>query len=104
MRPELQKRRLRLIHSGRLLPNGTLLFDWLVSLEERQKRAYTEDSKDVRGLKGAITPGKGKETTTWIHCSVGPAIDLDEVDDDGKLQVRKQSILSSCLDALIHYM
>ncbi|KAF9049916.1 DUF2407 ubiquitin-like domain-containing protein [Panaeolus papilionaceus] len=66
-RPELQTRRLRLIHSGRLLTDGTLLHAWLVSLEERQQRAKHDDTASNESIK-------------WIHCSVGPVIDLKEIE------------------------
>ncbi|KAH9002782.1 hypothetical protein EDB86DRAFT_3063289 [Lactarius hatsudake] len=38
-RPQLQRRRLRLIHAGRLLTDSTQLASWLGTLEERQQRA-----------------------------------------------------------------
>ncbi|TFK44449.1 DUF2407 C-terminal domain-containing protein [Crucibulum laeve] len=77
-RPELKDRRLRLIHSGRLLTDGTFLYSWLVSLEERQQRAATDDDT------GEQQPAKA---TTWIHCSVGPKLEPGEEGDDGKAQV-----------------
>ncbi|TFK23687.1 hypothetical protein FA15DRAFT_670287 [Coprinopsis marcescibilis] len=75
IRPELKDHRLRLIHSGRLLTDGTFVYSWLTSLEERQQRA-------------ALANGDGKlsskASTTWIHCSVGPKFTSsgDEVEEN----------------------
>ncbi|KAH7885475.1 DUF2407 ubiquitin-like domain-containing protein [Phlebopus sp. FC_14] len=66
-RPQLKDRRLRLIHAGRILTDGTLLHSWLSTLEGRQQRA------------SALNDGSGmsvqSSTITWIHCSVGPKIE-----------------------------
>ena len=79
VRPELQNRRLRLIHSGRLLSEGTLLYAWVISLEERQKRANADED---------ITDHISKTTTTWIHCSVGQPLEPGEGDtEDSNTQV-----------------
>ncbi|PPQ62921.1 hypothetical protein CVT24_006161 [Panaeolus cyanescens] len=79
-RPELQNRRLRFIHSGRLLTDGTLLHSWLVSLEERQQRAKHDDVASHEILK-------------WIHCSVGPVIDSKEQEaEDRPLQPQIQPV------------
>lgn len=75
-RPELENRRLRLIQSGRLLTDGTFLYAWLVSLEEKQQRANIETIE---------VPGK--IATTWIHCSVGPKTEKGESGEDEKEQV-----------------
>ncbi|KAF8893887.1 hypothetical protein BD779DRAFT_1753030 [Infundibulicybe gibba] len=61
--PDLKDRRLRLIHSGRLLTDGTFLYAWLTSLEER-----------------------GVSSTTWMHCSVGPKMEKDDELDDNREQ------------------
>lgn len=75
-RPQLKDHRLRLIHSGRLLTDGTFLHAWLVSLGERQRRATS-----------AITENDSDPTilTTWLHCSVGPKMEPGE-EDDTKVQ------------------
>jgi DUF2407 ubiquitin-like domain len=79
VRPELQNRRLRLIHSGRLLSEGTLLYAWVISLEERQKRANPDED---------ITGHISKTSTTWIHCSVGQPLEPGEGDtEDPNTQV-----------------
>ncbi|EFI28165.1 hypothetical protein CC1G_14192 [Coprinopsis cinerea okayama7 len=81
-RPELKDRKLRLIHLGRLLTDGTYLYSWLASLEERQRRAAEANNED--GL-------SWKPSTIWIHCSIGPklATPEDELREDttsGQLQ------------------
>ncbi|KAG8214392.1 hypothetical protein J3R82DRAFT_9385 [Butyriboletus roseoflavus] len=67
-RPQLQVRRLRLIHAGRLLTDGTLLHSWLSTLEERQLRATAPPSNDT-------SPSSQPHLITWLHCSVGPRLD-----------------------------
>ena len=77
-RTDLRDRRLRLIHSGRLLTDGTFLYAWLLSLEERQRRATADSSI-----------GSDTANSTWIHCSVGPKLASGEEEtDDGNTQVR----------------
>jgi hypothetical protein len=78
-RPQLKDRRVRLIHSGRLLTDGTFLYSWLTSLEERQKRAALEKGNGGQQPASAIT---------WLHCSVGPKIETSDQDDEGAIQVR----------------
>ena len=88
VRPELQNRRLRLIHSGRLLSEGTLLYSWVTSLEERQKRANGDED---------ITGHISKTTTTWIHCSVGQPLAPGEGDtEDSNSQVNRNLRITSC--------
>ncbi|KAF8160865.1 DUF2407 C-terminal domain-containing protein [Crassisporium funariophilum] len=70
-RPELHDRRLRLIHAGRMLSDGTFLYLWLLSLEERQQRANADDGLSAPNSK-----------TTWIHCSVGPTMEAGEAEAD----------------------
>jgi hypothetical protein len=84
----LKDRRLRLIHSGRLLTDGILLYSWLASLEERQKRAAPDDEKGAQNATATPT------TTTWMHCSVGPKLEAgEEESDEGKTQVSLHSIV-----------
>ncbi|KZP23272.1 hypothetical protein FIBSPDRAFT_919127 [Athelia psychrophila] len=75
-RPELQDRRLRLIHAGRLLTDGTLLYSWITTLEERQRRATDKGE----------TAESASVGTTWLHCSVGPKIEEGEDGEEGRLQ------------------
>lgn len=72
-------RRLRLIHSGRLLTDGTLLYPWLTSLEERQRRGNT--SEDQSSSKEILS------ATIWLHCSVGPVMEAGEDESLGSAQV-----------------
>ncbi|KAF7985969.1 hypothetical protein HWV62_43932 [Athelia sp. TMB] len=82
-RPELTDRRLRLIHAGRLLTDGTLLYSWITTLEERQRRAT--EYGDAAETASA--------STTWLHCSIGPKIEEGDETEEGRLQVRFLSIL-----------
>ncbi|KAF8496099.1 DUF2407 C-terminal domain-containing protein [Gautieria morchelliformis] len=79
-RTEVANRRLRLIHSGRLLTDGTLLYPWLLSLEERQRRAHSEDHTASKEPSGQLN------TLTWLHCSVGPVMEVGEDDERGATQ------------------
>ncbi|KAG6837807.1 hypothetical protein H0H93_016175 [Arthromyces matolae] len=76
-RPELKDRRLRLIHSGRLLTEGTFLYSWLASLEERQKRSTANDT--------SYEPQLSTSPATWMHCSVGLRLEPGE-SEEGNLQ------------------
>ncbi|KAG2138571.1 DUF2407 C-terminal domain-containing protein [Suillus bovinus] len=70
--PQLKDRRLRLIHAGRLLTDGTFLHEWLATLEERQVRASAR-SQEV---------SKEDQLVTWLHCSVGPVIEPGESEEE----------------------
>ncbi|KAF8549221.1 hypothetical protein OG21DRAFT_1500545 [Imleria badia] len=74
-RPQLKDRRLRLIHAGRLLTDGTLLHSWLSTLEDRQSRA-TSPSTDT------ASSSPQSHIITWLHCSVGPKIELGAETED----------------------
>jgi len=76
-RPQLKDRRLRLIHSGRLLTDGTLLYSWITTLEDRQRRANSDDINTLQ---------QASNITTWLHCSVGPKIEEGEEGEDAKTQ------------------
>jgi len=73
-RPELQRRRLRLIHSGRLLTDGTFIYSWLTSLEDKQRKAVKEVTaeEDIPSVSQALT---------WLHCSVGPELTQEEEEE-----------------------
>ncbi|GJE91718.1 DUF2407 ubiquitin-like domain-containing protein [Phanerochaete sordida] len=77
-RPALQDHRLRLIHAGRLLTDGTNLYAWLEALEEKQRRA-------VAGAEGAESAAGAGLPTTWLHCSVGPKLEPGE-EEETKVQ------------------
>lgn len=80
VRPELQRRRLRLIHSGRLLTNGTFIYSWLTSLEDKQRKAVKDvtTEEDIPSANQALT---------WLHCSVGPELTQEE-EEENLTQVR----------------
>lgn len=73
-RPTLHNRRLRLIHSGRLLTDGTFLYGWLTSLEGRQRRAKGEDG-DETDAPNSSTP------VTWLHCSIGAEMAAEDEEE-----------------------
>ena len=75
VRPELQKRRLRLIHSGRLLTDGVFIYSWLTSLEDKQRKAV----KDVSSEEAVPTTS---HVLTWLHCSVGPELTKEEEEEN----------------------
>ncbi|CAL1712203.1 unnamed protein product [Somion occarium] len=76
-RPQVKDRRLRLIHSGRLLADDTLLYSFLSSLEERQRGSASHGTTEP-------TPNS-PAPTTWLHCSVGPHMSALE-EEETKLQ------------------
>jgi hypothetical protein len=96
-RPQLQRRRLRLIHAGRLLTDGTQLASWLGTLEERQQRAATKgkDEPDLPTLPSTLTPGPSAPGyVPWLNCSVGaPLSDGEEDSNDAQPQVRWQLVI-----------
>ncbi|KAJ7690692.1 DUF2407 C-terminal domain-containing protein [Mycena rosella] len=73
LRPQLKDRRLRFIHSGRLLADATLLYSWLVELDEKQRQTPADDDSPP------LSP------TTWMHCSVGRELE-DGEDEEGNEQ------------------
>lgn len=85
MRPSLEKRRLRLIHSGRLLTDGTFLYGWIASLEEHQRRANvdTGTSRESTDSSAGVDAGGGHhhQEPIWLHCSIGPEIQEEEEED-----------------------
>ncbi|KAH9033327.1 hypothetical protein EDB84DRAFT_1588364 [Lactarius hengduanensis] len=83
-RPQLQRRRLRLIHAGRLLTDSTQLASWLGTLEERQQRAA---AKDKDGADSSIVPATPGPAGPWLlQCSVGPQLSEGDDDDDAHAQ------------------
>ncbi|KAJ3557177.1 hypothetical protein NM688_g1612 [Phlebia brevispora] len=70
-RSQLKDRRLRLIHSGRLLADDTVFCSWLASLEDKQHHNETSESFE------ASQP----PSTIWLHCSVGPQLQPGEADE-----------------------
>ncbi|KAJ7188577.1 DUF2407 ubiquitin-like domain-containing protein [Mycena filopes] len=77
-RPQLNDRRLRFIHSGRLLPDTTVVYAWLLALDEKQRQASAEDDSVPIS------------TTTWIHCSVGREIKEGEDEEVNEQKAQLQ--------------
>ncbi|KAL4073331.1 DUF2407 ubiquitin-like domain-containing protein [Scleroderma yunnanense] len=67
-RPQLEDRRLRLIHAGRILADGIRLHSWLTTLEEKQRHSASSNE-------APSPPIQPSSTVTWLHCSVGPKIE-----------------------------
>ncbi|KAJ4467763.1 DUF2407 ubiquitin-like domain-containing protein [Lentinula aciculospora] len=68
-RPEFKDRRLRLIHSGRLLTDGTLAFSLLKPMDQTERGAVSSHA-------------------AWLHCSVGQELEPSELEtDESKEQV-----------------
>ncbi|KAI0079503.1 hypothetical protein K474DRAFT_1592044 [Panus rudis PR-1116 ss-1] len=78
VRPQLTDRRLRLIHSGRLLADNIDIYALLTSLQEKYRRAAEGEAS---GHAVDDTP----PSTVWLHCSIGPQVTGDE-EDDSKVQ------------------
>ncbi|KAH9975627.1 DUF2407 C-terminal domain-containing protein [Russula compacta] len=90
-RPQLQRRRLRLIHAGRLLADGTQLASWLGAHEERQQRAATKSKDEPNPSTWPTLPGSAAAAAVpWLHCSVGAQ--LSEGEEDGEAQQQEAQI------------
>jgi len=87
-RPQLQRRRLRLIHAGRLLPDRTQLTSWLGTLEERQQRAAMTTVKGKEEADSSVLPAAAP--APWLHCSVGAQ--LTDGEEDGETQTQEAQI------------
>ncbi|EJD50502.1 hypothetical protein AURDEDRAFT_150207 [Auricularia subglabra TFB-10046 SS5] len=76
-RPLLERRRLKLIHAGRLLVDGTHVLEYLQTLESRaaSRTEHPGAEKDK---------GKDKRKPVWLQCSVGARLEPHE-EDDGAL-------------------
>ncbi|KAG9048953.1 hypothetical protein FS837_011596 [Tulasnella sp. UAMH 9824] len=85
MRPSLEKRRLRLIHSGRLLTDGTFLYGWIASLEEHQRRANVDTGTSRQSTDSSpsadTSGGHQRAEPIWLHCSIGPEIQEEQEED-----------------------
>ncbi|KAG8965546.1 hypothetical protein FRC00_000022 [Tulasnella sp. 408] len=85
MRPSLEKRRLRLIHSGRLLTDGTFLYGWIASLEEHQRRANVDTGTSRQSTDSSPAAdslgGHQRPEPIWLHCSIGPEIQEEQEED-----------------------
>ncbi|KDQ14989.1 hypothetical protein BOTBODRAFT_109072 [Botryobasidium botryosum FD-172 SS1] len=76
-RPTLQKRVLRLIHSGRILTNDTVFYAWLSTLEARQQRAVNSENATEDGS----ATSEDVKPKIKIHCSIGPEMTQEEEDE-----------------------
>ena len=79
----MSRRRLRIIHLGRVLSDAQNLSEYL---SKRDKRTTSPDPADAKG--------KGKEVVeqvTWLHCSVGAELAEGEEEGDGTSQVSVNS-------------
>ncbi|KAF9268737.1 hypothetical protein L218DRAFT_977202 [Marasmius fiardii PR-910] len=85
-RPELKNRRLRLIHSGRLLTDGIFLYSWLKKLDERQKKASALLERELDGFEESASSKPQSTVTSWLHCSVGREVEQNEEEMDDGLQ------------------
>ncbi|KAG8747240.1 hypothetical protein FRC10_001856 [Ceratobasidium sp. 414] len=84
LRPGLEKRRLRLVHAGRILTDGIRLVPWLDALETRARNAASAANRSAASsptsptfpTRTSISPshhaGPISSADTWIHCSIGP--------------------------------
>ena len=103
-RPKLQRRRLRLIHAGRLLADSTHLASWLGTLEERQQQQQQQQRTATKARdesdpsifanappSSAVAP----VPAPWLHCSVGAQLSDGEEDGEAQPQVRRWQMLLS---------
>ncbi|KAL5641535.1 hypothetical protein ACGC1H_001875 [Rhizoctonia solani] len=94
LRPLLERRRLRLVHAGRLLTDGTRLVPWLEALEahSRKSNAHNVTSRSSvssptatnfppRRSTSSIQEPDPEPTDVWIHCSIGPEGEDNDGDD-----------------------
>ncbi|KAH7096435.1 DUF2407 ubiquitin-like domain-containing protein [Auriculariales sp. MPI-PUGE-AT-0066] len=103
-RPLLERRRLRIIHSGRLLTDATHVMEFIKTLEERARAVHDNQPEHLEWPLVETKPpspspptdakGKGKATSqvplVWLHCSVGARLEPHE-EDDGVLQQTEQT-------------
>ncbi|THH07265.1 hypothetical protein EW145_g3495 [Phellinidium pouzarii] len=84
--PQVDKRRLRLIYSGRILADNIVLFDWLSSLEARQQK--TSDIGKEKAKEDVVfgSAATGGPPPTWLHCSVGAELIGDSEEDEKRIQ------------------
>ncbi|KZV95480.1 hypothetical protein EXIGLDRAFT_644247 [Exidia glandulosa HHB12029] len=92
-RPPLERRRLKLIHSGRLLHDATHLLEYIQNLEKYAPKPEEDSSilfsaKETDKGKGKAKPEPPKPV--WLHCSVGTRLEPHEEDDGGLQQQTAQ--------------
>jgi hypothetical protein len=98
-RPKLLRRRLRLIHAGRLLADSTHLASWLGTLEERQQQQQQQQRTATKARDDtdpSIFPNAPPSSAVapvpvpWLHCSVGAQ--LSDGEEDGEAQPQEAQI------------
>lgn len=93
----MSKRRLRLVHAGRILTDGIRLVPWLDALESRARKASAAANANRSPTSPSFsathsypprtsTSSRDLETDNdiWIHCSIGP--EGEDVDEEEKQQ------------------
>ena len=81
----MKDRRLRLIHSGQLLTDTTLLYSRLTTQEDRQRRITPHGEEAESSPQAPISHA-------WLHCSIGPQLKEGE-EDESKVQVSMYFIM-----------
>ncbi|KAH7345274.1 DUF2407 ubiquitin-like domain-containing protein [Rhizoctonia solani] len=97
LRPPLERRRLRLVHAGRLLTDGTRLVPWLEALEAHSRKSNAKNAPSrspassptttnfpQRRSFSSIQEPDPEPADVWIHCSIGP--EGEDIDGDDKPQ------------------
>ncbi|KDN42913.1 hypothetical protein RSAG8_06439, partial [Rhizoctonia solani AG-8 WAC10335] len=97
LRPSLERRKLRLVHAGRLLTDGTRLVPWLEALAAHSRKNNTKNVPSrspassptttnfpSRKSTSSLQEPSPEPTDVWIHCSIGP--EGEDIDEDDKLQ------------------
>ncbi|KAG8706202.1 hypothetical protein FRC08_001215 [Ceratobasidium sp. 394] len=102
LRPELERRRLRLVHAGRILTDGIRLVPWLDALKARARNAASTTNRSAVSSPTSPTfPARTSISSsnyielvslapdTWIHCSIGPegeGIEDEEGEQQGQIK------------------
>ena len=66
------------------------LYDWLETLEERQRQALSNDQGTT------VSQTVAHPSVIWLHCSVGAEVGENEDEDEEHVQVCIQPTFSSC--------
>ena len=80
-RPSTKQRRLRLIHSGRILADNVVFHAYLANSEDRRRQRT--DSKARSGGESSSNAGRD---LVWLHCAVGAESSGSE--EEAEVQVR----------------
>ena len=100
-RPQIARRRLRLIHAGRIFTNDVKLLEYFQASEKCQKRSTEARDDKGKGKQKEVLDTREMDDRTsqvptplWLHCSVGAEMKADE-DEDDRIQVR--TLFERCL-------